>query len=57
MLTDGATTITSGISTVVEVFGQCWDLMLANPLIMVFVGTSLIGVGIGVFKKLKKGVR
>lgn len=57
MLSDGATTITSGISTVVEVFGQCWDLMLANPLIMVFVGTSLIGVGIGVFKKLKKGVR
>lgn len=56
MLSDGATTITSGISTVVEVFGQCWDLMLANPLIMVFVGSSLIGVGIGVFRKLKKGV-
>lgn len=49
-------TITSGISTVIEVFGQCWDLMLANPLIMVFVGSSLIGVGIGVFRKLKHGV-
>ncbi len=51
------TAITSGINTVIEVFGQCWDLMLANPLIMVFVGSSLIGVGIGVFRKLKRGVR
>lgn len=49
--------ITSGIDTVIEVFGQCWDLMLANPLIMVFVGSSLIGVGVGIFRKLKKGVR
>lgn len=51
------TSITSGIPTVIEIFGQCWDLMLANPLIMVFVGTSLIGVGVGIFRKLRRATR
>lgn len=51
-----STSITSGIETVIAIFGQCWDLMLANPLIMVFVGASLIGVGVGVFRKLRSAV-
>lgn len=48
--------ITAGIETVISVFGQCWDLMLANPLIMVFVGATLIGVGCGVFRNLRRSV-
>lgn len=48
--------INGGISTVIDVFGQCWELMLSNPLIMVFVGSSLIGVGLGVFRKLRRAV-
>ena len=49
--------ITSGLSTVTSVFGEVWSLMTGNPLIMVFVGASLIGVGVGVFRKLRKSVR
>lgn len=51
------TSITSGLSTVTSVFGEVWSLMTGNPLIMVFVGASLIGVGVGVFRKLRKSVR
>lgn len=53
--TDG--TITSGLETVIDVFSKCWELMLANPLIMVFVGASLIGVGVGIFRKLRRATR
>ena len=48
--------ITSGVSTVVDVFGQIWSLMTGNPLIMVFIGGSLLSVGVGVFKKLRGAV-
>lgn len=49
--------ITSGLSTVTSLFGEIWTLMTGNPLIMVFVAGSLVGVGIGVFRKLRKAVR
>ena len=51
-----AVAITSGVSTVVEIFGQIWSLMTGNPLIMVFIGASLLGVGVGVFRKLRSAV-
>ncbi len=52
-----AVDITSGLSTVTSLFSQIWTLMTGNPLIMVFVGGSLVGVGVGVFRKLRKSVR
>ena len=57
VLAEGVGTITSGLSTVIEVFGKCWELMLNNPLIMVFVGSSLIGVGVGIFRKLRRATK
>ena len=48
--------ITSGVSTVTEVFGNVWTLLTGNPLCMVFVGASLLGLGIGLFRKLKRSV-
>lgn len=50
-----STAITSGISTVTEVTGSVWTLMTGNPLVMVFVGAALLGVGIGIIRKLTKG--
>lgn len=47
--------ITSGVSTVIDLVGQVWTLMLANPLIMVFVGAALLGVAIGILRRLTKG--
>lgn len=53
---EGSTTaITSGINTITEVTGNVWTLMTGNPLVMVFVGAALLGVGIGIIRKLTKG--
>ena len=49
------TAITSGVSTVTSVVGDVWTLMTGNPLIMVFVGAALLGVGVGIIRKLTKG--
>lgn len=46
------TSITSGVSTITELVSQVWSLMTGNPLIMVFVGGSLLAVAIGVIRKL-----
>lgn len=48
-------TITSGVATITELVGQVWTLMTSNPLVMVFVGASLLGVAICIIRKLTKG--
>lgn len=48
--------ITSSIDGVTSVFSSMWSLMTANPVITIFIGGSLVGVGCGVFRKLRKGV-
>ncbi|WP_164489225.1 hypothetical protein [Ruminococcus sp. Marseille-P6503] len=48
-------TITGGVSTITDLVSQVWTIMTGNPLVMVFVGTSLLGVAIGVIRKLTKG--
>lgn len=47
--------ITSGVSTITDLVSQVWTIMTGNPLVMVFVGASLLGVAIGVIRKLTKG--
>lgn len=44
--------ITSGVSTITDLVSQVWTLMTSNPLVMIFVGASLLGVAIGVIRKL-----
>lgn len=46
--------VTAGLTTFTSVFASLWSLMTGNPLIMVFVAASLIGVAAGIFKKLRK---
>lgn len=47
--------ITSGISTITSVVGDVWTMMLNNPLVMIFVGAAILGVAIGLIRKLCKG--
>lgn len=56
ILTETTTgTITSGVSTIADLVSQVWTIMTGNPLVMAFVGASLLGVAIGVVRKLTKG--
>lgn len=52
VLAGETTAITSGVSTITDLVSQVWILMTSNPLVMVFVGASLLGVAIGVIRKL-----
>lgn len=52
VLTGETTAITSGVTTITDLVAQVWTIMTGNPLVMVFVGASLLGVAIGVIRKL-----
>lgn len=52
VLAGESTAITSGVSTITDLVSQVWTLMTSNPLVMVFVGASLLGVAIGVIRQL-----
>ena len=55
VLTGETTAITSGVTTITDLVSQVWTIMTGNPLVMVFVGASLLGVEIGVIRKVTKG--
>ncbi len=55
VLTGETTAITSGVTTITDLVSQVWTIMTGNPLVMVFVGASLLGVAVGVIRKLTKG--
>ena len=54
---EGGTAITSGVSTITDLVGQVWTLCTSNPLIMVFVGASLLGVAVAIIRKLIRSFR
>lgn len=48
------TAITTAIETTVTIMTKALELAVGNPLVMIFVAAGLVGVGIGLFRKLKK---
>lgn len=55
VLTGETSAITSGVTTITDLVSQVWSIMTGNPLVMVFVGATLLGVAVGVIRKLTKG--
>ncbi|MBR1749609.1 MAG: hypothetical protein IJ740_01825 [Ruminococcus sp.] len=51
------TTLTGGVETITTVFGNVWSLITGNPLALAFVGASLLGAALGLFRRLKRSVR
>ena len=45
--------VTTAMSTLVTVMGAVWEVMVANPLLVVFLAASLFSVGIRIFRKVK----
>lgn len=52
-----ASSVTSGVSTVVSLFGSVWDLISANAYLLTYVGIGLVGAAFGLVRKAKKSVR
>ena len=51
------TPIITAMGSLVDVMGEVWNVMTANPLLSVFLAASLLGVGIRIFKKVKSAAR
>ena len=49
----GMDAIIGGLSSVTSVIGEIFSLMTSNPLLLFFLACSLVGAGIGVFRKVK----
>lgn len=49
--------ILAGTSTLTTLVGDVFTLMTANPLLTLFLASSLITLGIGIFRKLRKASR
>jgi hypothetical protein len=48
-----ATAITDAVTSIISVASSCVSFIGANPLCMLFVGASVVGIGFGIFKKAK----
>lgn len=48
------TTVVSATDTITSMVGKVWTVLLANPLLTVYVAAGLLGTGIGFFKSLRQ---
>ena len=55
--TTGLSAILTGTETVITLVGNVFTLITSNPLLCVFAAVGLLGVGVGVFKMLKRASR
>lgn len=51
------TSIISGVADVISVAGQAVTFMTSNPLCLLFIGASVLGIGFGIFRKAKGSSR
>ena len=49
--------VIEAMGVIVELLGQVWLVMTANPLLVVFLASSLLVVGIKMFKKVKSAAK
>lgn len=61
-LSSGADTSTlkpiiDGMGDLVSVMNEVWEVMTSNPLFLTFLGASLFGVGIYMFRRIKRAAK
>lgn len=55
--TNSLSVITESIGTVISVVGKIFDVIVGNPYLVFLMAAGMLGVAIGVFKKLKRAAR
>lgn len=53
----GMDAILGAMTTLTTLMGNVFELMTANPLLTLFLASSVLTVGIGVFAKVKRGAK
>lgn len=57
---EGTSIVDQVISTVPKLFdlaGTCFNAVVENPILLLYFSISMVGVGLGVFRMLKKTAR
>ena len=55
--TTGMAAILASMTTITDLVTSVWELMTSNPLLSLFLAASLLGVGVGVFRRIKRASR
>lgn len=55
--TTGFEAVISSMGTLTTLMGQVWTMMTSNALLTLFLGVSLLGIGVGVFKMISDAAR
>ena len=50
---NGLDTVVASTGTITSLMTAVWNMMTSNPLLTLFLGVSLLGVGIATFKKIR----
>ena len=53
----GIIAVMSALDTVIQLMGKCWNLMISNPLLALYVAAGLLPIGIGIFTSLRNAAR
>lgn len=51
----GLSAISTGASDAGTFLNTAWTLMTGNPYLAVFLGVTMLGAGVGLFRKLRRG--
>ena len=49
--------ILASMTTITDLVTSVWELMTSNPLLSLFLAASLLGVGVSVFRRIKRASR
>ena len=49
--------IFAALDDVVDVMGEVWKVMTGNPLLVAYLAAGLIGVGVWIFRKVKRSAK
>ena len=53
----GFDAVTEAMPMLTTLMNQVWTLMTSNPLLALFLAVSLLGIGVGVFRTIKRSAR
>lgn len=49
--------VTGAVGEAVSLFSKVWDLIVGNPILMIFIGMAVLSGGVVLFRKVFKSVR
>lgn len=50
----GMDSVISATDTIASLLGKVWTIMTANPLLVLFLAASVLGIGLTIFRKVKR---